>query len=440
MDVTGILVISAETLQLIWNDLGIIAIALPVVFMFELPITLLVIAGMLKWRWKQNEVGPTRIQPKVSCVITCYSEGESVANTIVSFCEQTYMGHIEIVAIVDGASQNQDTYEAARRCMETVKRYPNRTLKVVPKWQRGGTVSSLNSGLYAATGEIIVHVDGDSSFDADAVSELIREFEDPNVPAVGGALRVSNINDNLVTRMQGIEYMISLQGGKVGLSEWNLINNISGAFGAFRRQFISHIGGWDTHSGEDYDLTIRIKQYFGRHPNMRVPFAARAIGHTDVPATAMQLINQRIRWDGDLVFLLLRKHKYSFSTRLMGLRTVIFTIVYGIFQSVILPIMVVLFNVWIFWVYPTDFVLAILLIQYGMYLFLVFLLFFAFLTAVSERPREDLKIAVWLPIFPLYAFLMRIVTTFAILNEVLRRGHEESGMAPWWVIKRGKRF
>jgi poly-beta-1,6-N-acetyl-D-glucosamine synthase len=440
MDLTGIAVISAETLQIILDDAGVIAIALPVVLLFEVPVTLLVLIGMLKWRWRRESGAQVRIQPKVSCIVTCYSEGPAVANTIISFCEQTYKGPIEIITIIDGATQNNETYEAAIICMETVRAYPNRTLKVVPKWQRGGTVSSLNTGLYASTGEIVIHVDGDSSFDTDAVYELVREFEDPNVPAAAGSLRVRNVKDNLVTRMQGIEYMISMQGGKAGLSEWNLTNNISGAFGAFRRKFLAHIGGWDTHSGEDYDLTIRIKQYFGRQPKMRVPFAARAIGHTDVPSTAKQLINQRIRWDGDLVFLLLRKHKYAFSPRLMGLKTVVFTIVYGILQSVILPIMVVLFNVWIFWVYPTVFVLAILLVQYFMYLILASLMFFAFLAAVSERPREDISMMIWLPIFPIYAFLMRIVTTFAILNEVFRRGHEESGMAPWWVLKRGKRF
>lgn len=67
--------------------------------------------------------------------------------------------------------------------------------------------------------------------------------------------------------------MISMQGGKTGLSEWNLINNISGAFGAFRRDFLRQIGGWDTHTAEDLDLTVRIKHYLKRHPNLKIGFA-----------------------------------------------------------------------------------------------------------------------------------------------------------------------
>ncbi len=40
-----------------------------------------------------------------------------------------------------------------------------------------------------------------------------------------------------------------------------LLNNISGAFGGFRRSVLKQVGGWNTHTAEDLDLTIRLKQY-----------------------------------------------------------------------------------------------------------------------------------------------------------------------------------
>ena len=46
----------------------------------------------------------------------------------------------------------------------------------------------------------------------------------------------------------------------------------------------------------------------------------------------------------------------------------------------------------------------------------------------------------WLMIYPFYALFMRFVTAFSMVNEIVRRSHEESSMAPWWVLKRGKRF
>jgi hypothetical protein len=37
-------------------------------------------------------------------------------------------------------------------------------------------------------------------------------------------------------------------------------------------------------------------------------------------------------------------------------------------------------------------------------------------------------------------FAIRCWSAIAILNELLLRGHEETAMAPWWVISRANRF
>ena len=240
--------------------------------------------------------------------------------------------------------------------------------------------------------------------------------------------------------MQGLEYMISMQGGKTGLAEWNLINNVSGAFGAFRRKFLIQIGGWDTHTAEDLDLTVRIKQYMGRHPNIRIPFAAKAIGHTDAPATWYELFWQRMRWDGDLLFLYLRKHPYAFSPKLMGLKGYFFTLVYGILQNILMPLLVLLFNIWIINSYTFEFFIGMLALQYFAYFIMSLFHFLFFLVTVSERPKQDIKMSLWLMLFPVYTLTIRIFSAIAILNEVFRRGHEESNMAPWWVLKKGNKF
>jgi cellulose synthase/poly-beta-1,6-N-acetylglucosamine synthase-like glycosyltransferase len=50
--------------------------------------------------------------PRVSCIVTCYSEGKDVALTIRSVTEQIYPGVIEIISVVDGAVQNKETLSA----------------------------------------------------------------------------------------------------------------------------------------------------------------------------------------------------------------------------------------------------------------------------------------------------------------------------------------
>ena len=134
---------------------------------------------------------------------------------------------------------------------KTFGNYKNRAILVVPKWQRGGRVSSLNAGLKFATGDIVMALDADTSFDNDMVAKSVKYFLDPNVIAVSGALRVRNAKKNLLTWLQALEYIISIHAGKVALASFNIINNVSGAFGIFRTSMIRHIGGWDTGTAED---------------------------------------------------------------------------------------------------------------------------------------------------------------------------------------------
>ncbi|WNC70095.1 glycosyltransferase [Thalassotalea nanhaiensis] len=431
-----------STLSLLQQHFEVLIIYLPMLMVVELPLTFTVFAGIVFWYRRAKLRGPLKIHPDVSIIITCYGEGNAIKDTILTLCEQVYSGRIQIIPVIDGAKQNADTYQAALDCQEIVKNYHNRDLDILPKWQRGGRVSTLNAGLYRSKGEIVINVDGDTSFDNNMVYEILKEFEDPNVPAVGGSLRVRNWKQSFVTRMQALEYMISMQAGKTGLAEWNLINNVSGAFGAFRRQFLVQIGGWDTHTAEDLDLTLRIKQYMKRHPEIRIPFATKAIGHTDAPVSWKELFCQRMRWDGDLLFLYLRKHPYAFSPKLLGFKGYFFTLVYGVLQNILMPLLVVLFNIWLVTAYSFELFIAMIAVQFVAYLMLSLIHFLFFLFAISERPKEDIKVLYLLMFFPfpVYTLITRVFSAIALVNEIFRRGHEESNMAPWWVLKKGKKF
>lgn len=222
----------------------------PALLLLEVPLNLLVLLGVLRWFLrKPYELPPDNAyRPRVSCIITCYSEGLDVQSTLRSLCEQTYLGDIEMIPVVDGAAVNKTTMQAVRDFRLDRVLYPRRLLRPIAKWQRGGRVSSLNAGLAHCTGEIVMSLDGDTAFDNDMVVNIVRHFADPNVPAVAGSLRVRNWKASLTTAMQALEYLLSIHMAKIGLSEWNLVNNVSGAFGAFRRSFLDKIGGWDTHT------------------------------------------------------------------------------------------------------------------------------------------------------------------------------------------------
>ncbi|MBU3058531.1 glycosyltransferase family 2 protein [Pseudomonas indica] len=413
----------------------------PFFLLFELPLNVLVLLGVLRWFARRRSRTPQHslYQPRVSCIITCYSEGLDVQKTLLSLCEQTYPGHIEMIPVVDGATANQTTLRAVRDFRLNTDLYPRRQLRPIAKWQRGGRVSSLNAGLAHATGEIVMALDGDTSFDNNMVSAMVRHFADPEVPAVAGSLRVRNAWTSLSTAVQALEYLLSIHMSKIGLGEWNLVNNVSGAFGAFRRSFLERIGGWDTHTAEDLDLTLRIKSYFGRRP-LRIPFEPEAIGHTDAPATLRQFLLQRLRWDGDLFFLYIRKHSHSITPRLLGWPNFLMTLVSGFFFQLVLPFIILSYSLAALFLLPGSTLLLLFVLVYTLYLTITLLFYLAMLVMVSERPRQDLRLAPLVPIFPLFMLMMRCWSAVAMLNEALRRGHEETSMAPWWVLKKATKF
>jgi cellulose synthase/poly-beta-1,6-N-acetylglucosamine synthase-like glycosyltransferase len=411
----------------------------PFVLVLELPLYVLVLLGMIRYGLRQRTPFNQCLNyPAVSCIITCYSEGDDVKKTISSLAHQEYPGFIQIIPVVDGAVQNSHTLIAANCAASNGKGLKNRAILVVPKWQRGGRVSALNSGLQFASGSVVMALDGDTSFDNDMVAKATRHFDDPNVVGVAGCLRVRNACVSLAARLQGLEYLMSISGGKTGLSEFNLVNNISGAFGIFRTSFIRNLGGWDSGTAEDLNMTMRIKQYFGRHPELRIVFEPHAIGHTDAPPTFKGFFQQRLRWDGDQFYIFVRKFRYSFQARILGWRTFLFTLLTGLLLQLVMPFVIVLYTLFLFFVSPVGSAFGILGYVYCMYLAALVFYFFVYVLAVSERPKEDLNYLLYFPIYPLFAYIARIHSAIAILKEILMRSHLDSAMAPWWVLRKTK--
>ena len=413
---------------------------IPFALFLEFPLYALIVVGVFLYyiRSQKSTREEREYLPSVSCIALCYAEGDAVKLTIRSLTEQLYDGPIEILAIMDGAIQNSSTYLAAKSMEGYVNAYSNRTLRVIPKWQRGGRVSSMNLGLKLARGEIVMALDGDTSFDNDMVYQATRPFHDEKVVSVAGNLRVRNVKESIWTRLQAIEYLISIYLGKTGLSEFNVINNISGAFGVHRRKFLEHIGGWDAGTAEDLDLTIRMKRYIGKYPGMKVVFAPRAIGHTDVPVTLRQFLDQRLRWDGDLLYLYLKKHRGRILPSLLGWRNTIMIVWNGLFFQIIMPFLIVFYTAFIAVVLPPPFFAALLFFVYAAYLAVSLVLFSLFLILLSERRKEDVKLLLILPIFPFFSFMIRVWSAVASLKEIVQEAHLDSSMAPWWVLRKTK--
>ena len=421
------------------EDIHMYIYIVPVLVFIEMPLYMLIIISFLKTICEETFLPKNKhlgYFPKVTCIVSCYNEGEAVGTTIKSLTEQIYKGMIEIFVIIDDAAENRETCEHARRAASECRGNIRRNIVVIPKKTRGGLVSSRNLGLKLSTGRIIIVIDGDSSCDNDMVFNMTRNFYDKNIAAVSGFLRVRNLKKNLLTRLQGMEYIHGIQIGKMGLGKMNIINNVSGAFGAFEKRLLEKMGGWRNGTAEDLDLTLRIKSLWRRYPKMKITYDHKAIIHTDVPETVKDIVKQRLRWDGDLVFIYFFRYWKLIKPKFLGVKVFLGLFWYNILFCVVAPVATVLYLFYLIVCFPFPYVVAVFIFLYLYYFMISFIMYTIYLIGISERKLLDF-LNIWLIVlFPIYQFLMRFVSTTAFFIELTLQTHKNSNMAPWWVLKK----
>ena len=431
-------------LTLYFNQTGYLKffiIMFPMVILFEIPLNTIIVLGYLRRFWREVFVKryPANYFPKVSCIVTCYSEGAAIVATISSLVEQLYPGQIEILVMVDGSDLNKVTYDAALQYANSYQnknKLSNRSIKVVPKKIRGGRVSSNNLGMALARGEVLFIIDGDCSVDNDLVAAAMRGFSNPNVIGSSGNIRVRNYRKSLVTRFQAIEYMIGLQLSKTGLAEFGMLNNISGAHGWFRKSFVQAIGGWKNGTAEDLDMTTRIKSYLHRYPALKIIHSYDATMYTDVPETWLTIIKQRMRWDGDLSFLYFRRYRKILRPKNIGWKRLFAIFWYDFFFALCVPFLSIIYLVWLFIKFSPAFAATMMVLTYLYYLSSTTVLFVLYLSFVSDRKQKDSKFMLYIPLMPFYQLVMRVVTAVATISELVLATHKDTSMAPWWVIRK----
>ncbi|MDF1683440.1 MAG: glycosyltransferase [Legionellaceae bacterium] len=413
----------------------------PFVLFLEMPFYMFSVSYSIKgWLILHKQKGLKVVYtPLVSIVVTAYNETyDELMVTFRSLSEQIYEGVIEVLIIVDNAAENKETVALAQQIAKSFDNGLTRQFIVINKVARGGHASSMNLGLRLARGEVMVMMDADTSIDNTTIAHAAKHFRDPHVIAVSGAVRVRNAFDSITTRMQAIEYMMSIQLARFGLTELGVINNISGAFGIFRTSFIRQIGGWLNGTAEDLDLTLRLHAYMSQYPWLKMIHEPYAVSWTESPVKFMELLKQRVRWDGDLYYIYVTRHWRLFSTKLISIKKLIFIVWYGLYFQLILPFIVLCYTALILIKFPIYAILSMFIMLYFYYLAVTVSMFLLFLLLVSERVKDDSRFIGWLLFNPIYNMVMRFMAFFFIMNEIIFKGHNDSSMAPWWVIKKTK--
>ena len=225
------------------------------------------------FRW-----GPPVTEP-VTVIVPAYNEIKNIEATVRSILANDHP--LEVLVVDDGSTDGTaDLVESLRLPRVRVLRQRN-----------SGKPKALNAGVRAARHDLIIMIDGDTVFEPDTVRLLAQPFADPTIGGVAGNVKIAN-RDELIGRMQHIEYVIGFNIDRRVQDETGSIATVPGAGGAFRRQALLEVGGLSTDTlAEDTDLTIAL----GR-AGWRVVFEEHARAWTEAPATMSQLYRQRYRW------------------------------------------------------------------------------------------------------------------------------------------------
>lgn len=393
----------ASTLALFWF-----------VAIFEVPrytLAFLVTAVMPKRRYPQFAT-----PPKVSVIIAGHSEADTIERCVLAMREQSHPPD-EIVVVSDGSTD---------RMPEVLGDLLRRGLihKAHSTELRSGKSAGANMAARWTTGDILINIDCDCSFDRHAIRNVIRPFADPDIVAVSGNILVRNPVSSLVATFQAIEYLVTISLGKRAADHLGQVTCISGAFGAFRRDAYEATGGLDAGGGEDLDLTIRLRRAGGQ-----IRFAEDAICYTDVPATLNAFIKQRFRWERDAVHLRYRKHvdmMNPFSRRFRW--TELAHEIEFLFFNVIAAVMLPFYVLWLFATYG-GFALTILLsAQLG----LAILDLAVFLLAAHVTPGAGgIRLLPFVLGFSVFnGYFMRFIRVSAYLQEWIFRSSYADSYVP----------
>jgi len=367
-------------------------------------------------------------RPLVSVIVPGKNEGKHIPRLSESLSYQSYK-NIEIIIVDDGS--DDDTAVICRKLEKQGK-----IDRFIRNEIRGGKASAANTAFNFSHGKYVVHIDADSHLEVDAIETILLPFYMNNkIGAVGGDVRVANNDRTFATRLQSIEYIKSISTGRTIASELGILRIIAGAHGAFRRDVLQRLHGWDIGPGLDGDITLKIRKL-----GFQVVHEPMAICYTNVPETFRKLSKQRFRWDRSMIRFRIRKHRdillpsagFSLPNFLASAENIFFNLVLDV--------------KW--WIYVVQMLMInpallgyIFIINYILYFLAnVFEFIIACVLLHSSMRRKDYVLFLFMPLIPFYTgIFLRIVRTYAYLMEFIHGASYNDKWNPWKVSRIAKK-
>lgn len=294
-----------------------------------------------------SSVLETELVPPLSIIVPAYNEEINIVGSVRSLLSINYK-QFEIVVVNDGSKDKTVQIMLEEFDMTEVKgrvpfsglkketkpiravyrslRHPN--LVLVDK-ENGGKADALNVGINVCRYPYFVSLDGDTVLDPDAFIKVVKPIMDARpgeeIVATGGSVGIANgstvdsgylnsasvrLSGKPLVVMQVVEYLRAFLMGRIGLSRYNMLLLVSGAFGVFKKSWVVEAGGYETGTiGEDMELTVRLHELIRQKKSKaRIVYVPEPVCWTEAPESTTILKRQRTRWQRGL-YESLRSHK-----------------------------------------------------------------------------------------------------------------------------------
>ncbi len=338
--------------------------------------------------------------PMVSFIVPAYEEESCIERAIEALLDVDYP-RCEVIVVDDGSTDGT---------LRVASRFSDRGVRVVRR-SNGGKSRALNLGLFFARGEIIVCVDADSLVARDSLRELVRLFEDPNVVAVAGNVKVLN-RSRLLTRLQALEYIRDINIVRRAFDVLGTTMIVPGVLGAFRRSALQDVGNYDPDTvTEDFDTTLKVLK-----SGSVVQATSFAEAYTEAPEALTDLYRQRKRWYAGIFQNLIKHGDVLRNPRRFGFLSGV-GYPYILLSVIFVPLMGL--------IALASGIVASLTGEYLVFLqilgFFVLLEFLVSLLAIA-MDGEQLRLAVLAPLFVIgYRQFRDVIRLKALIDVLLRR-------------------
>ncbi|MCS6870300.1 MAG: glycosyltransferase family 2 protein [Anaerolineae bacterium] len=133
--------------------------------------------------------------PSITLLIPAYNEADVIREKLENALSLDYpAGKLQIIVVDDGSADGTT---------EIVREFEERGVTLIRQPERSGKMAAVNRGFEAATGELVVLSDASPIYETNALRLLARNFADPSVGVVVGALRVWDAQ-NAVAKPAGL--------------------------------------------------------------------------------------------------------------------------------------------------------------------------------------------------------------------------------------------